>query len=56
MVADFTRIVVRPFEPQTTLGFLLSHDHASRNARLVDDFIKHTRAMSAVMLQEALKL
>ena len=54
MVNDFDRIVVRPFEPQTMLGFLLSHDHASRNARLVDDFIKLTRTMSAVMLQEAL--
>ncbi len=54
MVSGFDRIVVRPFEPQTTLGFLLSHDRSSRNARLVDDFIKLTRVTAAAMLDEAL--
>lgn len=54
MVSTFDRVVVRPFEPRAMLGFLLSHDRASRNVRLVEDFIRHTRAMAAVMLQEAL--
>ena len=54
MVVDFDRIVVRPFEPQTPLGFVLSYDRASRNARLVGDFIKHARLTSTTMLQEVL--
>lgn len=54
MVSDFDRVVVRPFEPRTTLGFLLSHSRANRNARLVDDFIEIARATAGAMLQEAL--
>lgn len=53
MVSDFGRIVVRRFEPQTTLGFLLSQGRANRNARLVDDFIKVTRKTARAMLQTA---
>ncbi len=54
MVSDLARIVVRRFEPQTTLGFLLSHPRASRNARLVDDFIKVARVAADAMLQQTL--
>ena len=54
MVSDLDRIAVRPFEPRTMLGFLLSHRQASRNARLVDGFIRSARATSDAMLQEAL--
>ena len=54
MVSASDRIVVRPFEPETTLGFLLSHGPASRNARLVADFTKVARATADAMLQEVL--
>ena len=54
MVSDFERIVVRPFEPKTMHGFLLSHGRASRNARLVDDFIKVARATASAMLEKVL--
>jgi DNA-binding transcriptional LysR family regulator len=48
------RFVFRPFEPATTLGFLLCHSRESRNARLVGDFIKVARATAQRMLKEAL--
>lgn len=54
MVSDPARIVVRRFEPRTTTGFLLSHSRGSRNARLVDDFIKVARATAGAMLQQSL--
>ncbi len=54
MVSDFDRIVMRPFEPRTMLGFLLAHGRASRNARLADDFIKVARATAGAMLEQAL--
>ena len=56
MVSDFDRIVIRPFEPRTTLGFLLSHPRASRNARLVDDFIGVAQITAGAMLQEAMAI
>ncbi len=54
MVSDFARLVVRPFEPRTMLGFLLSHARESRNARLVDDFMAVARATVGTMRQAVL--
>ena len=53
MVSDFDRVVVRPFEPATAHGFLLSHGLGSRNARLVGDFMGAARVTAAAMLEEA---
>lgn len=53
MVSDFNRIIVRPFEPETTLGFLLAQSRDSRNARLIDDFMVVARATADEMLREA---
>lgn len=53
-VNDRRQVVVRPFEPQTVLGFQLSRARESRNARLVDDFATTARQTVVTMLQEAL--
>jgi DNA-binding transcriptional LysR family regulator len=53
-VSDFSRIVVRRFEPATTLGLLLSYGRASRNARMIDDFIRVARATAGAMVKTAL--
>ena len=52
MVSDFSRITMRRFEPETTLSFLLARPRSSRNARLVDEFIKVARATAGSMAQE----
>ena len=52
MVSDLDQVVVRPFEPETILGFLLVHCRASRNARLVGDFLALARSTAAAMLRE----
>jgi DNA-binding transcriptional LysR family regulator len=54
MISDFSRIVVRRFQPDTTLGFLLAHPRSSRNARLIDQFIKVARTTADQMVSEAL--
>ena len=54
MLGDAGRLVVRPFEPRATLGFVVLHDRASRNARLVAGFISQARATAAAMLREAM--
>jgi DNA-binding transcriptional LysR family regulator len=55
MVSGFyDRLVVRPFEPATPLGFQLCHSRESRNARLIGDFIKVARVTAQRMLKEAL--
>lgn len=52
MVSDLDRVVVRPFAPGTTLGFLLCRGRASRNERLTDDFVGIARATAGAMLDE----
>ncbi|MGI4795702.1 MAG: LysR substrate-binding domain-containing protein [Janthinobacterium lividum] len=52
MVSDYHRLVIRPFEPETTLGFLLSQVRDSRNSRLVESFMTVARAIAGDMLRE----
>ena len=53
MVSDFSRLVMRRFEPETYLSFSLARPRSSRNARLVDEFAKVARLVAGSMAQEA---
>lgn len=54
MVNASDRLVVRPFVPETTLGFALCHSRESRNARLIEDFCAVARRTAGKLLREAL--
>ncbi len=48
------RIVARPFEPATPFDFLLCYARDARNAHLISDFVKETKA-TATRLSEELR-
>ena len=54
MVSDYNRIVVRPFEPKTNVGFLLCQSRDNRNARLVEGFMTVARKTAGEMLRKTL--
>ena len=54
MVSETDRLVVRPFEPPTVLGFMLAHNRAHRSARLVDEFSRLAHATADAMMAETM--
>jgi DNA-binding transcriptional LysR family regulator len=48
------RLVIRPFTPATPLGVLLCHSKETRNARLINDFLKVSKATTDRLLSQTL--
>lgn len=46
------KVVVRPFEPETPLEFLICHSRQSRNLNLVEAFIAEARAVMETVFEE----